>query len=439
MTDTYQISPEWGSVSAPLLRKLESQNGNADDALKALHQFAQSQFQQAPLPNRKQEDWKYTPLRELLKTEFATADAPQDISDISQIVRRLDATNMVFVNGHYMPQLSDPMPEGIHIAALDEAAQDEEATRLIKLIVAQLETCTMNPFEALTTSLTSPGIVIVAKANTKPDRPLHVIHINDRSEEAAGAVYPYKMYGIGRNAEVHLMESFIAPGSGVVFTNSVNHIHVDSGAQFSHYRLQEENKQSFHVNSNRIFQEQDSVYTSLAVELGAKLMRNTIEVIHRGSGVLSNLLGLFMATERQHSDTQSFIDHALPYCESHELYKGILDGYARGVFNGKIIVRPDAQKTNAFQQNSTLLLSRDAIMDSKPQLEIFADDVKCSHGATIGQLDEEAVFYLRSRGLSKQQASAMLQRAFVGEVLDRCSHEAIRNYLNQRVESYHHV
>jgi Fe-S cluster assembly protein SufD len=177
----------------------------------------------------------------------------------------------------------------------------------------------------------------------------------------------------------------------------------------------------------------------LAVELGSKLARNNVEVIHQGSNVMSNLFGVFAGNGKQNLDTQSFIDHAVPHCESHELYKGILDDSARGVFNGKILVREDAQKTNAFQQNNTLVLSRHAIMDSKPQLEIFADDVKCSHGATIGQLDESSVFYLRSRGLTRQEASTLLQRAFIGEVLDKCENESVKEYLWKHVTNKTHV
>ena len=167
-------------------------------------------------------------------------------------------------------------------------------------------------------------------------------------------------------------------------------------------------------------------------------MRNNIEVMHLDTNIMTNLYGVFMGNDRQHLDTQTFIDHAHPNCNSNELYKGVLEDYSRGVFNGKIIVHRDAQKTNAYQQNSTLLLSKDATMDSKPQLEIFADDVRCSHGATIGQLDEDALFYLRSRGLTRTEASALLQQAFIGEVLDKCPNEDVRAFLEQYTTSGNH-
>jgi Fe-S cluster assembly protein SufD len=441
ITDTYEVNSDWGSLTTPLLRSLEKHNGIAGTLVDRLHWLGLAQFQNSQVPGRKNEDWKYTPLRELLNTTFSESSQPFQITPaIKACFEVLDAIRIVIVNGHFVPQVSDAiMPEGVWVGPLQDALKDKTAARHLEYILAQLESTSMTPFEALATSITSPGMCLSVESDVNLSKPIHFLHITDNSTETPTNAYPYKILGIGKNANVQIVESFInLNGGSIAFTNSVNHIHVESGAHLWHHRLQEENMHSFHINMTRVFQEKDCEYTSVAVELGSKLMRNNIEVIHQGTGITSNIFGVFMAEDRQHTDTQSFIDHAMPHCESHELYKGILDGYARGVFNGKIIVRPDAQKTNAFQQNNTLLLSKDAIMDSKPQLEIFADDVKCSHGATIGQLDEEAVFYLRSRGLSRAQASALLQRAFVGEVLDKCEHEKIRNYLNQKVATKHH-
>jgi Fe-S cluster assembly protein SufD len=310
----------------------------------------------------------------------------------------------------------------------------------LKEVIESLEKSHMTPFEALVTSSTPNGLVIKIAAKANLDKPVHVVHIMDKAGPNPVSSYPYKLILVGTQAETTLIESFIGhDAEQISLTNAVNHIKVARGAHFRHYRLQHENLQSFHVNATRVFQEADSTYTSLAVELGGKLARNNVEVIHQGSNVMSNLFGVFAGNGKQHLDTQSFIDHAVPHCESHELYKGILDDSARGVFNGKILVREDAQKTNAFQQNNTLVLSRHAIMDSKPQLEIFADDVKCSHGATIGQLDESSVFYLRSRGLTRQEASTLLQRAFIGEVLDKCENESVKEYLWKHVTNKTHV
>ncbi len=439
IADTYQVNTDWGSLTTPLLRSLEKQNGVAGTLVDHLHQLALAQFQNAQVPGRKNEDWKYTPLRELLNTKFSESAQPHEINPaIKASFKELDAVRIVIVNGHLMPQFSDSMPDGIWFGMLQDALNEKKAMRHLEYILGQLQLTIMTPFEALTTGMTSPGMCLSIESDVQFSRPIHFLHINDNASEIPTYAYPYKIIGMGKNANVQIVESFISLNVGISFTNSVNHICVESGAHLHHHRLQDENTQSFHINMTRVFQEKDSEYSSVAVEIGSKLMRNNIEVIHKGTGITSNLFGLFMAEDRQHTDTQSFIDHATPHCESHELYKGILDGYARGVFNGKIIVRPDAQKTNAFQQNNTLILSHDAIMDSKPQLEIFADDVKCSHGATIGQLDEEALFYLRSRGLSRIQASTLLQHAFVGEVLNKCEHEEIRNYLSQKVEAKHH-
>ena len=440
ITDTYRIHEDWGSLTNPLRRSLEKQNGVTGTLVDTLHKLAFTQFQNTQLPGKKNEDWKYTSMRELLNTQFSEPVFPGNgYIDLRSGITELDAACIVFVNGHLLLQLSDELPAGVKLITIQEAMKEKSTLRLLEHMIARLGSSMMTPFEALTTSMTTPGVCLSIESDLQLSRPLHFLHFTDSDSASPIYTYPYKLIGIGRNTSVDIVESFVSLNNETVsFTNSVNHIMVESGAHLRHHRLQDENAQSFHINMTRVYQEKDSAYSSIAVELGSKLMRNNIEVLHCGTGITSNLNGLFMAEDRQHTDTQTFIDHAQPRCESHELYKGILDGYARGVFNGKIIVRPDAQKTNAFQQNNTLVLSRNAIMDSKPQLEIFADDVKCSHGATIGQLDENAVFYLRSRGLTESQASALLQRAFVGEVLDKCAHEAIRNYLNQKVEARHH-
>jgi Fe-S cluster assembly protein SufD len=440
VADTYQINPEWAALAKPLIHRLDHQNGARDILLQQLHQSGLTQFQNVPVPGRKNEDCKYTPLRELVSQNYEQAPKLEGgTSQYQDLINAIDATCIVFVNGHLIPALSGSLPEGLTIGPVTELTKDAQYENQLKEVIELLDKSRMTPFEALVTSSTSNGFLIQIAPKAKLQKPLHVIHLMDNTGPNPIASYPYKLILVGAQAEATLVESFIGRGAQVSLTNSVNHVKVERNAHFHHYRLQAENLESFHVNATRVFQDTDSTYTSLAVEIGGKLARNNIEVLHQGSNVLSNLFGIFVGNGRQHLDTQSFIDHAVPHCESHELYKGILDEHARGVFNGKILVREDAQKTNAFQQNNTLVLSRQAIMDSKPQLEIFADDVKCSHGATIGQLDESALFYLRSRGLTRQEASTLLQRAFIGEVLDKCPDESIKEYLWQHVAAKSHV
>lgn len=439
--DTYPLAPEWGSLIAPLKRKMENANGASATPIDQLHQFALKQFQTAQFPGRKHEDWKYTPLRDLLNTNFTEIMSSGNIDGkLTPHLRTLEATRIVFVNGQWQRHLSDPLPTGVWFGTIQDATTNKPVTRFINSLIVHLESTVMSPFEALTSSLTNPGYCLIANPQVRPKQPIHFLHFTEGKVGVPTQYHPYKMIAIGRQANVRIVESFISlNGEAVSLINAVNHILVEDNAQLEHYRMQNENHESFHINMTRVFQEKDSTYTSIAVELGGKMMRNNLEVIHKGTGIMSNLHGVFMGEGHQHLDTQSFIDHAQPHCASNELYKGVLTDHARGVFNGKIIVRADAQKTNAFQQNSTILLSPDAVMDSKPQLEIFADDVKCSHGATIGQLDESALFYLRSRGLNKAEASILLQQAFIGEVLEKSNDDSIKAYLQQKIETRHHA
>lgn len=432
ITDPYTISAQWGILTAPLEKQLTSANGLAGSVIDRLHETGRRQFAASPFPDRKNEDWKYTPLRELFNTQYTGAPSGTDRHLPGTIPSLAGAVRLLFLNGVYTPHLSDPLPAGIWVGALADAIADSTRTKALDRIAGLLEHAQMTPFEALATAALQQGVCIFIDSGVHIEAPIHCIHFNTHSETPY-STSPYKCIVSASHSSAHIVEHFAGEQTAKYFTNTVSHVHVSPGAHLKHYRIQSEPEDSIHIGATRVFQDRDSTYTSLAVETGGLVARNNIEAIHLGTGITSNLYGVFKGADRRHLDTQSFIDHAHPHCVSNELYKGILDGYARGVFNGKIIVRPDAQKTNAFQQNSTLLLSPGAVMDSKPQLEIFADDVRCSHGATIGHLNEDALFYLRSRGLDATQASAMLQHAFIGEVLDHCPHADIRAYLDEHI------
>jgi Fe-S cluster assembly protein SufD len=437
-TDTYTFDPGWGALMAPLQKHLANQNGKIPSPLLLLQEVGCMQLAGAAVPDRKQEDWKYTPLREIFHMAFSSpsghnAPAPAVVQDIDT----LEATRLVFVNGKFLPDFSDPLPAGVWIGALRDVSHADTVSPVTAISNA-LREVRMTPFEALTTAVAGAyGILIDITAAATVDRPLHCIYIHAAGQESAPVhVHPYKIVRLGKSATAALVETFISDSQDLSYFNSpVTHVAIGPGAHLRHYRLQKESAAGYHIAATRVFQERDSEYTSVAADLGGKLARNNIEVIHQGTGIASHLYGVFSGKGRQHLDTQSFIDHAHPHCVSNELYKGLLTDYARGVFNGKILVRQDAQKTNAFQQNSTMLLSDTAIMDSKPQLEIFADDVKCSHGATIGQLNDDAIFYLRSRGLTHAQASVLLQQAFIGEVIDKCPDASVQSYLNHHLKS----
>jgi Fe-S cluster assembly protein SufD len=227
------------------------------------------------------------------------------------------------------------------------------------------------------------------------------------------------------------VESYVGLGQGTYFTNAVTEVVVANNATLDHYKVQREDRQAFHVHTLQVLQGPGSNFSNHALTFGGSLVRNEINAVLKAEGCHCTLNGLYLAGGRQHVDNHTVIDHALPHCESHELYKGILDGHARGVFNGKIFVRQDAQKTDAKQTNQTLLLSPDATINTKPQLEIFADDVKCTHGATVGQLDADAVFYLRSRGLSLEAARSLLTFAFANDIISRVPVGPLRAQLEE--------
>jgi len=278
------------------------------------------------------------------------------------------------------------------------------------------------------------GFLIETEANTSEEIPFHFIYINTKGNESH-FTHPQLFVNASRSSHLTIIESYHSTDQeAVYFNNAANCIHVGKNAKVDHYRLQYESKSAYQINNTIVSQERDSEYSNYAADLGGKIVRNNLSSELLDSGTQTNYYGVYLGLNKQHIDNQTFIDHAMPHCQSNELYKGILTDKARGVFNGKVLVRQDAQKTNAFQQNSSLVLSNDAVMDAKPQLEIYADDVKCSHGATIGQLDENSVFYLKSRGLNDEAAKNLLQKAFLGEVVSEFKIEAIRRSVLSKIE-----
>ncbi|MEZ4986446.1 MAG: Fe-S cluster assembly protein SufD [Saprospiraceae bacterium] len=263
--------------------------------------------------------------------------------------------------------------------------------------------------------------------------PIHCLYITTSTGQAHHC-HPQHFVKAAAGSQLTILESFHDLEEATPsFINAATHIEVAANAHLHYYRLQGAGRESLVVNNTIVRQHRDSVFSHYALDLGGKVVRNNLAATHLDSNLETHYYGVYFGNGNQHIDNQTFIDHAMPHCQSNELYKGIMTDYARGVFNGKVTVRQDAQKTNAFQQNSSLVLSANAIMDTKPQLEIFADDVRCSHGATVGQLDESSVFYLRSRGLSPANARRLLQEAFLGEVVDNMPHEAIRTYAHQLI------
>jgi Fe-S cluster assembly protein SufD len=298
-------------------------------------------------------------------------------------------------------------------------------------------------FVALNTALMEDGAYVRIPRGVIVEEPIHLLFVGSAADGAPAVSHPRILIVAEENSQATVIETFVGvgdgvgrptpglPDGGVYFTNAVTEIVAAENAVLDHYRVQRESETAFHIATQWVQQARSSNFASHAISLGGALVRTDITAVLDGPGIESTLNGLYVVGGQQHVDTHTAIDHAQPHCNSHELYKGILDGRATAVFNGKIFVRQDAQKTDAKQTNQNLLLSRDAVIDTKPQLEIFADDVRCTHGATVGQLDADALFYLRSRGIDAAEARALLTYAFASDILGRIKVAPLRTALEE--------
>jgi Fe-S cluster assembly protein SufD len=285
-------------------------------------------------------------------------------------------------------------------------------------------------FTALNTAFMQDGAVLAIAADVVVDAPIHLLFVTDATA-AKGMIHPRNLIVVGRNAKAAVIESYVALSDAMYLTNAVTEVSMADGATLQHYKMQREAARAFHVGTIEVAQARDSHYVSFAFTMGALLSRSNVYTTLDGEGCGATLNGLVMLGDEQHADVQTQIIHAQPNCYSRELYKNVLDNRSHGVFNGKVYVHPIAQKTDGKQTNKTLLLSEGAHMDTKPQLEIFADDVKCTHGATIGQIDATALFYLKSRGVSEGLARQLLTYAFAADVLETIELDAVRESLER--------
>jgi Fe-S cluster assembly protein SufD len=379
-------------------------------------------------PTTKNEDWHYTSTSPIADQEFVLLDSP------SGDVRREELApftfgasgwyTMVFVNGRFAPELSDcgKLPKGVKLRDLASAwtAAPEVVDR-----VGKLASYDVHAFTALNAAFMHDGAVVQIANGVEIDQPIHLLFVTD-ANAAKGMMHPRNLIMVGANAKATVIESYVSTSEAMYFTNAVTEVSLADGATLRHYKMQREGSRAFHVSTTEANQARDSHYVSFSFAIGGSLTRSNVYTTLDGEGGGATLNGLFMLDGEQHSDHQTQIVHAKPNCFSRELYKGILDDRSHGVFNGKVYVHPIAQKTDGKQTNKTLLLSDTAHIDTKPQLEIFADDVKCTHGATIGQIDQTALFYLKSRGVNESLARRLLTYAFAADVLETIEVDAIR-------------
>ncbi len=334
----------------------------------------------------------------------------------------------------YRAELSSvaDLPAGVTLTSL-AALLDKSPAKLEGILGRHVDQ-DRHVFAALNTAFMADGAFIALGASVVVERPIQLLFVTTAAQEGHAA-HPRVLVCAADNSEATLVETHVGLGAAVSLTNQITEITLGRNAGLDYYRLQEESAKAFHISGVHVSQEADSRFTSTAISLGAMLSRHDVDVRLAVRGAQCSLNGLYMADGRQHVDTHTRIDHLAPHCSSSEFYKGVLDGHGRGVFNGKVVVHPHAVKTDARQQNQNLLLSLDAEADTKPELEIYNDDVKCAHGATVGQLDADSVFYLRSRGLDEGAARGLLTYAFAAEIINAIKLDAAREHLRTVVLS----
>lgn len=390
---------------------------------------ALERFRAAGFPTLRHEDWKYTNVAVVERRHFAPRGSPGEADAeavAAHIFADLDADVLVFVDGWYEAGLSriDSLPAGASVRPLS-AALAEDARWLGPHLASAAGG---SGFEALNAALWSDGAAIRLEAGARLPRPVHLVFMATGGGHAA---HVRNVVAAGEDSALTVIEHFVSLPGAEALTTVETRVEAGANAAVEHVKLLQEDAKSLHIAAIRAVQARDSRFTSHSVAMGAHLARNDIETRFAGPGAEATLNGLYLAAGRQHVDHHTRIDHAVPRCVSREYYRGILDGHGRGVFNGRVLVHEDAQQTDARQVNNNLLLSRDAEIDTKPQLEIFADDVKCAHGATVGQLDEDMLFYLRSRGVGEAAARSLLTYAFANDVLNRIRLEPVRLRLEQ--------
>jgi Fe-S cluster assembly protein SufD len=376
-------------------------------ALHRLRKAAISRFAELGFPGPRDEEWRFTSVTPLIKVPFE-----------------------LFAADGAAPSVDKPLPEGVVLCSLAEALEKHQ--NLVEPHLGHYADYKGHVFTALNTAFLRDGVFLHVPPGCVVEEPIYLRY----PATVSGTAPVWHRRGLivlGENSRAAVVEEFTGPSQATYFTNAVTEVVLGPNAFLDHCKVQEEGDEAFHFHALQVQQERGSNFASYSIAFGGRWVRNEVNAVLGGEGCECTLNGLYQAGGEQLIDNHTTIDHAKPHCNSHELYKGILDGKARGIFNGKIYVRQDAQKTDAKQTNKTLLLSDDATINTKPQLEIYADDVKCTHGATVGQLDDEAIFYLRTRGIGAEEARGLLTFAFANDVISRIKVDAIRERLGQKL------
>lgn len=409
--DTYRVEPLTGEmgVSYILPEALRKEAAKALDAL--------------DFPTTRDEAWKYTRVAKIRNTQFEVKDTHSIAAADKYIIPGLEGSVLVFVNGFYKESLSTIRPgAGVSVSPL-HAAESWAAPYIGAQLKVEGEI-----FNAMNTLYATGGAAIRIAKSTQAEGAIQLIFVSTGE----------KMMASNRNvivcedfASAHITLGFFSENAASTFSNTVTEIYAGANSQLTIDKLQTEDTSAFSISTEEVSQEKDAVFTINTITLDGGLVRNNLSIAVNGQNSETNLSGAYILKGKQHVDNHTVVDHKVAHCLSNELYKGVMDEQSTAVFNGKVFVRKDAQKINAFQSNGNVLLSDDATVNSKPELEIYADDVKCSHGSTTGQLDEEAVFYLRARGLSETSARALMVSAFIGDVLEKVESEPVRSFIDR--------
>jgi Fe-S cluster assembly protein SufD len=399
---------------------------------------AMGRFEELGFPTTRDEDWRHTSVAPLVRSTFrrppaAEANPPAEALESVRLGLAAEGHRLVFVDGRHSPARSSaPAQEGITVRSLRNVL--DRQPQLVAPYLGAATEATDAAFAALNTAFLDDGAFVWVPDGVVVNEPIHLVFVATGGADPVAA-HPRVLVVAGRGAQVTLVESYGGPDGAAYFTNAVTEVVAGEGAVVDHYRVQREGDRAFQTATLALRQGRSASVGSHAVVLGAALSRLDVRQVFEGEGGECVLDGLFVATGRQHQDIHTWVDHAQPHCTTRELYKGVLDGRSRGVFVGKVFVRPGARKTDAQQTNKNLLLSREALVDSLPQLEILNDDVKCRHGSTTGQLDPLAFFYLRSRGVGAAEARALLTYAFASDVLARFKVAALREGLSHELQT----
>jgi Fe-S cluster assembly protein SufD len=401
------------------------------ESLRQQRRQAIERFSSIGFPTIRQEEWRFTNVAPITRTAFNLDSAVDNVSASSIEPFSYEGTlQLTLVNGRFAPELSDlpSLPDGVIVCSLGEALEKHAAK--VEPHLGRLARFDEHPFVALNTAFYGDGIFIWVPRKQVMEQPINLVLVGTPTADPI-AFFPRNLIVAGESSQVTVVEQYVTVGEGVYLTSPVTEIVAEDNAVVDHYKLQRESTEAFHMATFQLRLGRDSNVSSHSISWGGGLVRNDVNAVLDGEGGEATLNGLYMVEGTQLVDNHMRVDHVAAHCDSHELYKGILEGKSRAVFNGRIYVHPGAQKTDAKQTNRNLLVSKDAICNSNPQLEIFADDVKCTHGSTVGQLDETAIFYLRSRGIGEEAARSLLIYAFAADIVERIKVAAVRRDLEE--------